>query len=377
MESLFDKIKRTNTERAEYGEPFFSYLNRSNREEAKKARISLDGIYNDFKKDHPIEANDLKQRFRLSADEHHLGALTELYVYRYLKINGYSVTAHPNIPNTPSRPDFVASKNGQDAFIIEAKVVFGKEIDVRTKKFINQILSAINEIDSPEFLISMIIESEDSSTPPKTSKIKKTLQKIISALNYDDVCQKYDDNKEFPNWTHEQGEWRLKFEITPVNDEGRKKRNSDSKNVGATVHAMKEVLLYDNLKKKVSKKVKKYDEQTLPLVIATNIVSQSTLCDENTIMSALFGRIKVTITNYNDGSQSTKTGRTLDGLFKQGFGNTKLSALMVIPGLNGFTFDNSDPILWHHPIPKNALPRNSLNIKQRIHNPETGKIEEL
>ncbi len=380
METLFDQIERTDEGPASYGEPIFEYLNTSSRVEADMARDKLDQIYIEFQANHPAEANDLKQRFRSSDDEHHLGALTELYIYHMLKQNGFTVIPHPEIEGTTSRPDFLASKNGEDAFLIEAKVVFGSNDEIRTRKFVHQISNAIDEINSPEFLISMIIESEDRNNPPKVGEIKKGLQTLVDSLDYDEVCRKYEETEELPKWSYTQHGWKLNFEVTAVTEEGKKSRNSESRNLGATVHPVREVLLYENLKMKAAKKIKKYGDRPLPLVIATNVISGSTFCDVNEIMATLFGREKVTITNYSDGSQETKTRRTLDGLLvhpKHGYKNTRMSALMVIPGLNGFTFEKIEPTLWHHPQPKNALSKEYFDVKQRIHNPTTDRMEEI
>jgi hypothetical protein len=380
MSDLFDNVSRNYEGPADYTEPRFVYLNRSAREHYEKARGILNSWFAEYSARYPDAAKDLRKRFRSNDDEHHLAALTELYIHHLLLDNGHDdIHPHPTLPHTSARPEFLVMKDGKPAFIIEVVVVFGSPNANRIEKFENSIFDAMNQIDSRDFLVSIKLESIDPEHPPSIGKIKRHIEQRLSKLDYNEVCRSIEEDGMFPEWTYKEHGWALRFTASPVKEEARHYRTEDSRIVGAIQYPIKAISLVETIKRTVLRKLKKYGDPGIPFIIAANVISEGMFCDNYTIMSALFGHETLQVTTYADGSHTTRPGRTMNGIIvhpKQGIKYTRMSGLMIIPELTGSTLERSKPVLWHHPKPKYPFAPNNLKIAHRIHNPKTDRMEE-
>lgn len=380
--SLFDNIKRTYKGPADYSEPYFTYLNRSNRKYKAEARTLLDSWFKKYAQIHKKSIKDLKKRFRSKKNEHHLGALTELYVNNLLLENDYIVKSHPQLPKISAHPEFLAIRKDdkKKGFLIEAVVVYAKLEDKRLKKFTASIFDIIDQINSPDFFIIATFESVDYYNQPKIGKIKKFIEKELSNLNYNAVCEQYEKNKKLPEWSWRQDNWRIKFLASPVSEKGRRIRDKNSRVLGAMSEGVRYINTDEFIKKRVLEKATKYGKHKMPFLVAINIVADDGFCDDETIMDALFGKEMIRFRNYTDGTQKRQNTRTMDGIWinpKRGIVYKRMSGLLVIPGLTSSTIQKAKPILWHHPEADNKFSINDLNVTHRVYNPKTEKMEKI
>lgn len=378
-ESLFDDIPRLDDGPADYSEPHFPYVNRSNREHFIRVRDVLDRWFQELIRHNPDSAKDVRARFRSSDDKHHYSALTELYLHHFLIDQGFVPQAHPEMPGTSRRPDFLACKDGKQEFIVEAVVVYEELEAARLKKFESNILDAIDSVKSPDFLVSASFESSDSQSQPKASVIRQFLQERVDALDWVQVCRVYEQNGELPKWHWIQDRWNVELTASPVTEEGRNRRSAASRVTGAIVHEASIIRVDEAIRSNVLGKVDKYGKPGVPFVIVVNVIRESIFCDDEVIMEALCGKEVFHVTLHDDGSQTTVPGRNLDGIWtdpKKGMINQHMSGLLVLAGLGCSKIEIVKPVLWHHPSATHPLQRNWLTVRQRIHNETNGHMEE-
>lgn len=371
MDTLFDRIERTDTEGADYGEPSFLYLNRTARDHFARMRDIIERWFSKYSEMHPNDSVELRNRFRSEDDLVHLSALTEFYFHNLLIGSEYlDIQIHPQIKGTSAHPDFLVSRDGTPVFIAEAVVVYGNPEGKRVERFHYSILRIVNEVESPDFLIWVDFVASDSSVPPKLANIRKVIMQNIASLDYEKVCAAYEATKELPQWIYDDGPWKIHFSASPVKEESRKtRREKKARNVGIIQNPVKWITSDDSIRRTVLKKAQKYGDQGMPLIVVANVVEDSFFCDERTILSALFGKETMTFRQYTDGRTETLPGRDHNGitLKKGGPRYTRLSGLLSLVGLAGSTIELVTPILWHHPAAKYRLDTSSLKIEHRVY----------
>lgn len=382
MPTLFDDIPRESQEPAEYSESAFSYINRTGREHYAKARELFERWFTQYVEENPDEAANTRDRFRSEDNEVHFSALTELYTHNLLVANGFQTIAHPVLENSSKRPDFLVLKDGIPQFYTEVTVLYGDPLSTRIEKFESAILDVVNKVSSPDFLVSVDFKKSDSTTPPPISKIKKFLQERVSSLNYESVCQQIEETSDFPEFEWKHGDWELSFRVSPVSDEGRKQRNENSRIIGIIQHPVRTVNLDSAIKNALLAKAKKYGKLNLPFLVALNVIGDHIFCDDYSVMAALFGQETITFRMGVNGVESEPHyGRNYDGVFlnpKLGVTYTRLSAVLIIPGMSFANTETIKPTAWLHPRPEHAFQVGCIkNIRYKIHNAETQRMEDL
>lgn len=378
-ESLFDRIESTDNGPADYSEPHFPYVNRSNREHFIRARQILDDWFLELMRHNPDSARDVRARFRSSDNEHHFGALTELYLHHFLLEQGFIPQTHPEMTGSSRKPDFLAAKDGRQEFILEAVLVYEEFEAARLKKFESNILDAIDSVNSPDFLITASFENSDPKSQPKASSIRQFLQERIDTLEWSQVYREYEQHGTLPKWHWSQDHWDVELTASPVTEEGRQNRSAVSRVTGAVLHKASIVRVDEAIRSNVLGKVNRYGKIGIPFVIAVNVIRESVFCDDEVIMEALCGKEVFHVTLHPGGSQTTVPDRNLEGIWtdpKKGMINQHMSGLLVLPGLGCSTIELMQPTLWHHPQGLHPIYSNALRIRQRIYNAATGKMEE-
>lgn len=120
---LFDKYERTDDSPIAPGETFPSILNRSSAPHFVEARKLIEQWFRDYAQDATErEAKRFRGEFESKNSSKHLGAVFELLVHQILVRLKFSVSMHPNVPDTSKHPDFVAKSNCS-RILVEATVV--------------------------------------------------------------------------------------------------------------------------------------------------------------------------------------------------------------------------------------------------------------
>ena len=89
---------------APYGEPYFSYLNRSGRADSAHVRQTVEEWFERYPQEHK---NEFRSRFRSNDDIGFLSCFFELYLHEILLQLGHVITVHPELLfGSGKRPDF-------------------------------------------------------------------------------------------------------------------------------------------------------------------------------------------------------------------------------------------------------------------------------
>jgi hypothetical protein len=63
---------------------------------------------------------DVRGRIRSRDEAQHQSAFFELYWHELLRCSDFEVETHPQVPNVASNPDFLAHRDGEPQFYLEA-----------------------------------------------------------------------------------------------------------------------------------------------------------------------------------------------------------------------------------------------------------------
>ncbi len=156
---LFDDKIRTLEGPAGYNADVYKYYNDSARTEIGNVRILLEDWFSEYPDE---EKQDLKSRFKVTFNP----AFYELYIYILFKRLGFSLTIHPELPDTQKRPDYLAAK-GEEILYVEVKhmtMLSQDEQSLERRK--NTLLDSLNKVDASDFLLKLdAIIFKDGSQP--------------------------------------------------------------------------------------------------------------------------------------------------------------------------------------------------------------------
>lgn len=341
MKSLFDQIIRTDLDASFYSEPDFKYLNRTARSELIGVRDLLESYYGRYLTEQPSEALRLYNEFRSDDPTVHYNAVTELWVYQKLREEGFSIKVHQELSNR-KRPDFLCSKDDVKFFVEVTTLVSSPEYD-RIEKAQKKILDTLDKMELNNLLISAsFITSGDRE--PSYNNLKYFLNNHVK-----------DHGNSASNTLWEYEGWKIRFGfvhagrkldvIKEAREEGR------IRNIGSVMHSMRPIDLDVHMKNKADGKAK-YGITDIPMVLVMNVVKEGMYCDQEMQLSALFGRLCVTVGLSQDGSHYEKPGRTLDGIWahpKRGLRNRRIGAIWFLRNLNVFNVHEIESRLWLHP----------------------------
>jgi hypothetical protein len=81
------------------------------------------------------------------------------------------VEFHPEIPGVATHPDFLANRNGQDLFYLEAIAVGNSVREVAETNRMNQVYDALNNLASPDVYLNLLMEGAPE-TPPTSARLR-------------------------------------------------------------------------------------------------------------------------------------------------------------------------------------------------------------
>ena len=202
---LFDITDTSDLGFPQDGEPVYAYMRRSAMPEIVRIRGMLEAWFEDY----PISArNDLRARFRESAQQVHQGAYFELLVHALLKKLGYIAEAHPIIPDSSGRPDFLARWEGRPVYV-ECTVI---DRDAREKAATAAEQDVLNKLNS-------LVSAYYRLTISMSGRLTDTLSRKCITGPFDQWLKTNSPPKYPPSWPDgdpesepvriEHGDWEL------------------------------------------------------------------------------------------------------------------------------------------------------------------------
>jgi len=354
---LFDETERTDMSPAFYAEPEYHFWNRSGRPEAAIIRKNLSKWFAAFPDN---EKDELKARIQSGDDNQFHSAFFELYLYNLLIALDCAVEIHPDLTNKDNnkKPDFLVHASNNSKFYLEARVASDiSDEEAARQARMNQVYDVINKLLSPNFFIGMNLEGSPN-TPPSGRKIRNFLNERLSALNPDEIIEKYTVGgmEGLPHWKYEHDGWVIDFYPIPKKPEARNKKSV--RPIGLQSHGFKRVDSGAAIKKAIERKATKYGDLEYPYIVA--VYARGISVDEEDVLEALFGKEQVIVQFSDEGAQVERIQRDLDGAFVSPSGpkNTRVSAILVATRVSALPSIESKMRLYHHPWAKQ--PYNSV-----------------
>ena len=231
MLRLFDDKSRNWTRPSLQAESIYSFLDRSSLPEYGRLRCMLQRWVDRFPSEHQPHILGLmrhKGSGSRANDKQFNAGFFELFLHEFLNGTGARVEAQPSHESRP--PDLQVTLRLQDgaefSYMVEATDL-DLESDTSLERDQNElsVFDKLNEISSPDFLLSLETEGKLESTPP-LRKLKQHFEELIKETDYDDQLRIYIRSgldpthlptvRPFPH-----GNWKLAGRLIPVLPENR------------------------------------------------------------------------------------------------------------------------------------------------------------
>ena len=341
---LFDDIERTDASSKRHNEPLFAYLNRSSHLEATEIRERLESWFERF----PVEAqHDVRGRFRGDDNHAHQGARFELLIHELLTRLGCMVEAHPDIPGTGSRPDFLV-RHGDCPFYIEATVVAPQGGPSASRPLEEDAVAKINQLTSPSFYIYARVDGELSSALSR-KQVVQPFAELLEAHNPDEVQRLINEGggSAAPSRKINSGAWSLQGWLVPISPEKRGDGRFRTLVIGPARGGM--IDSSTPVQNAIQKKAKKYGHLDAPLLVTANV--RDFFFDKDAALEALFGKEQVTF-NKDRPDLPVKLTRKADGVWIKGGYTpryTRLAAVWIFHDIAPWNLCDAPNCLYVNP----------------------------
>jgi hypothetical protein len=348
--SLFGDTTRIDLGPKRPDEGDLEYLERSGRPEAELIRGLIDEILAAI----PAEPRrELMSRLKSGDPVATESAVFEMLLWRTLKGLGAEVQFHPPLETeSTKRPDFLVEWEGGDAVFLEAIVSSEDSIhDAGANRRKEVVLSAIDELDSPNFSLG-ILAAGDPSTPPRGKALCRDIEKWLESLDPDAVIEEVRDlgPDAYPTllWEHEG--WEVEFTAHP---RSRDRRGEGQRTIGVLGDGeARQSFTADHLRRALRKKAGRYGMLPHPLVVAVNYTGL--VLERIDEMEALFGTEQFTL---RQDAEPVMT-RAPNGVWygPHGARNTRLTGAWIFAGLSPWTIASATSCLYFNPYSTTTLP---------------------
>lgn len=359
--SVFDDFRRTDMNFATYGEPTFSFLNRSNRPGFVAAREMIEDWFSRY----PCpEQPQLAARFRDKNSAHSFhSAFFELFLHEFFTRGGCGIEVHPESNSSMKRPDFLITTPGGLRFYMEAVLVTGLSDDERASQARSDALyNGLNLVICPDYFILVHHDGFDPITPIPVSKVTKEVQRWIDGLDYEQIMAlpRSDSFDSLPCLLVEHDGQTFKLVAIPKKREAR--GLPDVPPLGGHSGGGSWVRTHLDIRSAVKKKrASRYDLGGLPYVVAVRCQDAFTTTAD--VERALYGLRsgdvphnldELALADMEDGIWSGRRGAT----------NTSLSAVMSVHDLHPWSVRSTMIYLFQNPWAKIRVDGDDVGVTE-------------
>lgn len=320
MNSLFDKIERTNLNFSKYQTSTFEFYNNTARPEFSEIRNTLEKWYSGFPKNDQAE---FLGRFRSNNNQHLLGALLELFSHRLFSSFGYKVN------RTIDSCDFIALKDGRQIFL-ECTLAGDPLSNEMVEQHVNLICDKLNSLNS-KFFLNLSVEKSNKESPAH-GKLTRWIEKKIKEIGYQEVKEELIANNSIIKWIFNSNGWLIDISLKPKSNTLASSRNMGTITSGPAVIVYSEKYIYDAIQ---DKRPSKYGGMSDPYVIVVNSLDPT--LDDDSIIEALF-KYRDSEFGFYGNSKNQK--------------NTSVSGVLIMKGLYLTSINNPRIQYWPNPWAK-------------------------
>jgi hypothetical protein len=347
--SVFDEVERSDDSPGSHSESRFAFLNRVQTPFWAEVRHLIESWFSHVAES---EVADVRSRLRSDNTRVHVAAFWELYLHESLLCAGYTVMAHPPVPGTTHRPDFLVGR-GEDRFYVEATVTAPTDLEVAANARRSQIYDVLNGIDSPNFFLWIDVDSEGAASP-STRRLRRDITDWLAALDPDavtDMVERGGGLMAAPTHRWEEAGWRLAFRPIPKSVDAR--GEDGLRPVGAWDSGGAGVVDSETpLRSALSEKGKRYGNLEHPYIVAIQTTDGWT--DDHAVTNVLYGTDVLQVSTGAEGTLTAESDRKRDGYWSgpRGWEHRNVSGVLIATNeLAPWTVGTYAPTLWEHPDP--------------------------
>ena len=350
METVFDETDQTDPSPAQHSEDAFTFLNRVAGPFWDRTRATMEAWFSRF----PGQARtDLLARLRSRDDRQFDAAFWELYLHESLLCEGYTLTPHPELPWTTSRPDFLVEGH-RAGFYLEATVTGGPASETASERRRNTIYDSLDRLDSPNFFLWLQVYEEGQASP-SGRRLRHALARWLARLDPDEVAALYEANghQALPKRDWEAEGWHIVFTALPKKEEARGKPGVRPVGAWGPGRAFY-VDDVGQVRRDLEDKSGRYGTPDLPFVIAV-AVGTPFYEGHYTMSGALFGSDAV---EFDTATLAVRSIRRPDGLWwgPNGARNTRVAGVIAARKVRPWNVTESELVTWHNPWALHPLP---------------------
>jgi len=260
-----------------------------------------------------------------------------------------------------------------DPFYVEAVLATGEsEAAAAAKARLNSVYDVLNEMESPNFFISVDVEGDLPNSPP-AARMRRFLAEHLAALDPAEIAEFWRTGgmEAVPRWRLQHEGCRFEFQPIPIKEEARGRPGH--RPVGTTSEGARMVDSRTPIRDAIMGKAERLKALDLPLVIAVNALDS--FVDRDAVLEALFGQEAIRVRALEVGSSDPEPFRILDGAFTLPSGPryTRVSAVLVACMLNHWSIGSTaDLRLYHSPYAVRRLTLELARLPQAV--PHDGKM---
>src|SRR5712691_5350723 len=185
---LFDQIARAEMRLRRQNEGSFSYLNSSARPGISAMRDLLENWFEHL----PDNAKaDVRGRFRSPEEVQHGSAFFELFWHELLVSSGYEVEVHPPVAGAATSPDFLARRNGDPQFYMEATLAMPPG-DLAADARLAVLHDTLDRMDSPDFFLEIQYRGSPQGNL-RGRELRERLERWMQQLSHEEISRLYQD----------------------------------------------------------------------------------------------------------------------------------------------------------------------------------------
>jgi hypothetical protein len=338
--TLFDDIERHDRAASRNAEDSFTFLNRVDQPFWAEVRRALDEWFSRY----PIEeAEHLREGFRSPLSSQHKAAWWELYLYELFTRLGYGITVHPQLGDSPKRPDFELRQDGRRLYV-EAAVLFSGIVDDEPQ-LPPWFLDAVDGVANGDFLLGIADVSGAGSERLKVRQITAPLEGWLGGLDPDLILAALDRGAALPQYPFSERGWEVVFEAWPLSPDARSAPGHRVLGIGQTQAGYVDDI--GQLRSKLKAKAGRYGRPEVPLLTA--VLCEASFMKPDDIGQALYGRVAYRVPVER--GQSAVAFRQRDGFWVRGDGpqNQRVSAVLTATQLHPANAPSVTPQLWLNP----------------------------
>jgi len=354
---IFHDMERTDDSPKRQSEGDFAFLNRSARPEMQRVRDMLEFLLAEFQDE--ADQTELVLRLRIGDFQ---PAAFEIILHGILVRLGYSISCHPEVPESDGRPDFRAEAADSSHFLyIEATTTSirdGRDAGAERRKAV--VYEAIERLENQNFFLD-VCSSGTPATNPSGRRLRGELKRWLDDLDPDALGEKLtqEGHEILPRYTWEHDGWTVEFVAFP---KAPNKRTKDSPIIGSYGDAQaRQVDSWTPIRDRVMEKGQRYGRLDAPLVVAIN--TGSFTLDKVDVMQALFGQ-EALVFRVGSNDAEPEMRRQPNGAFlgPNGPRYTRVSGVWVFNDASLYNISTRKHSIYHNPFAERECPASLLDI---------------